>query len=642
MKAAFSSLLGGRSTSLDSAVAGGRRVRRILNSQVEPGSAQEFGLGEPVEGAREAQNTEIENLGGVRFAAGQFESQAALSKVIFHRIINDELNLAQEFYSRIAIAKVEASSKRAVIFADQANVTDSDIKAVVELLRSGGFELVDTEVQGYFAISHLVISLSQGHLNSTRLSAERNITRDPQKNSLYTSFRDIVAWGLSKDANDVDFVIDDTSPRSQLGFKIAGEYIRPKRYSVPTQIVKQMLGVAWQLTEGGDSAAFESKQEQQALMFLELPKDEANPTGARIRLRWSGMPNDRGTVITCRIQRLGETAKIKSVSDSGYLPNQVRQIHRASHSRGGMVVFAGTVGSGKTTTLANIISGLPDRRKIISIEDPVELDIQNTFQKTVPRDLLATGPEAALVSATRAIFRSALDDLFLGEIRDREMGLIARQVADSGHNVYTTTHAKSGLGIFDRFASPSIGIPRDVLATPGFVKLLAFQALLPVTCPHCGRTPEDHAAALDLKGDLLGEHKRYFERLEGLYGISANSYRLRNPDGCSECCMEELPELNGLLGRTVVAEIIEPDEQLLLYVRDSKNIEAFRYWRSLSDGVFTSEDMLGKTAMECAVYKAAKGLIDPRDIEAYFKSFETVEMERNVANGKRAREAEIA
>jgi general secretion pathway protein E len=187
----------------------------------------------------------------------------------------------------------------------------------------------------------------------------------------------------------------------------------------------------------------------------------------RIRLRWSGMAIDKGTVVTMRLQRLGTSALVKSLESAGYLRTHMDIFNRVIRSEGGLVCFAGVVGSGKSTSLAQLLNKLPDYVKIQSIEDPVELEIKNAYQKTVARELMATGPDQAFLSAARAIYRSALDVLYLGEVRDTETGGIARQVVESGHTVFTTTHARSGLGVIERLTSPQIGVPRDVLGAPG-------------------------------------------------------------------------------------------------------------------------------------------------------------------------------
>lgn len=268
------------------------------------------------------------------------------------------------------------------------------------------------------------------------------------------------------------------------------------------------------------------------------------------------------------------------------------------------------------------------------------------YQKTITRDLAQSGDDKSFLSAQRALYRSALDVFYLGEIRDRETGLVARQVVESGHSVYTTTHARSSLGITDRFESPAIAMPRELLATPGILKLLVYQALLPANCPHCAKSPSDYARAYSIQGAALEDHHRYFERLERLYGISRDAYRLRDLHGCPHCQKSELPELNGFAGRTVVSEMVEPDDGMLEYVRVADNIGRDHYWRSMATPRFDDPNLVGKTAMECAIYKAVRGVengaesfgsIDPREIEPRFMSFETVEAKREAAKRAAAR-----
>lgn len=579
----------------------------------------------------------VMTIGGIRFSPVEIETQGGLAHIVFTQIINDVIRLGPHLYSRVAIAQINNSSKTCLIFADKHKITSDDLHAVCELLAQKGYSLVKDGIQGYFSMSALVIALSQGHLDAASLAVDRTIARDSSKNSLMSSFVDIVAWAYTNNADDIDFAVDLTSAKSQICFKIGGRYIRPERHLLPTDTVMQMLGIAWQKSGGGAQAQFEIKTEQQANINLEIPKSAAIPKGARVRLRWSGMANDKGTTVTTRIQRLGDSASIRSLDGAGYLQSHMDILKRVIHSEGGMVVFSGVVGSGKSTSLTSLMTMLPHDIKIVSFEDPVELEIPYAYQKTITRDLLATGPDPAFNSATRALYRSALDVLYLGEIRDRETGLVARQVAESGHSVYTTTHARSALGIFDRFSSPAIGVPRDVLGTPEIVKLLVYQALLPVTCPHCGKSPDDYARAFNLSGADLDSHHRYFDRLGQLYGIDPARYRMRDKNGCSHCQKEELPELNGFKGRTVVAEMIEPDEQMLEHVLTGNNIELTRYWRSLASARFDDPVLVGKTTMECAIYKAVHGVIDPREIEPRFMSFETVEAKRKNTSQHAAR-----
>lgn len=159
----------------------------------------------------------------------------------------------------------------------------------------------------------------------------------------------------------------------------------------------------------------------------------------------------------------------------------------------------GTVGSGKSVTLAILMALIHRMRpaiKGVSFEDPVEIESEWMHQRTIARDLHADD-DREFRAATAALFRSAVDVFMLGEVRDADAGRVVRAVLESGHSVYTTTHARSALGVFSKYCMPQIGIPIETLATPGMLRLNVYQSLLLRNCPHCSLPPEAHADNLD-------------------------------------------------------------------------------------------------------------------------------------------------
>lgn len=574
--------------------------------------------------------SQTRTISGLRFGMMPIETQVDLAGIVFHSVINAKVNLAQHLYARVAVAQISAASKRVLLLVDRHNLSTDDIQAVCALLATNGYELPDDGPQAYEVSPAYVIALSQGHVDQNSLGIDREILNDKNKSSLWNSFVEIVTWAYINNADDLDFKVDVFSPSSQICFKVGGKYVRPPRFLIPTNTAIEILGIAWQKSSGGTAGLFEIRSEQQAQISMDLPRSTNAPGGARIRLRWSGLPMDRGTVVTMRLQRLGESSRVRSLDSGGYLPDEIAAFKRAIHSEGGAIIFSGVVGSGKSTSLAQLINMLPHDIKIQTFEDPVELEMPWAYQKTITRDVFASGTDPGFLAATRGLYRSALDAFLLGEIRDPETGLVMRQVVESGHSVYTTIHARSALGIVERLVSPAIGVPRDVLASPGILKLLVYQALLPVTCPHCARTVEKHAEATCETDEQFALHEEYFARIKRLYGLGASNFRLRNPDGCPQCVKPDLPELNGFAGRTVVAEMIEPDDEILSYILEGRALDLQRAWRARANLDFHMPDMDGRTAMESAIYKAGQGIIDPRQIEPRFESFETVERRRKV------------
>jgi type II secretory ATPase GspE/PulE/Tfp pilus assembly ATPase PilB-like protein len=295
-------------------------------------------------------------------------------------------------------------------------------------------------------------------------------------------------------------------------------------------------------------------------------------------------------------------------------------------SEGGAVVFAGTVGSGKSTTLASLIAGIPSHRKVITIEDPVEYLIPHAIQNTVARNLdIAAHQNYA--AKLRALKRSAMSDVLLGEIRDQETGRAFMDLAGSGVNIYTTVHAASALLVPERLASDFIGVSRDFMAMPGVLKLLVFQALIPVLCGHCALPAHDLCDGSRHPSFGFRTEKQWrtwLALIHEMFGYPIETFKVRNPAGCAACAKPQLADLNGYCGRTVVAEIIEPQlwPEFLRGIRHG-DVQTRLDHQTPWDPAYPDEVAFGRSALECAVFKASQGLIDPCDIESRFHAFET-------------------
>jgi type II secretory ATPase GspE/PulE/Tfp pilus assembly ATPase PilB-like protein len=371
---------------------------------------------------------------------------------------------------------------------------------------------------------------------------------------------------------------------------------------MPTSTLMDMLSVAWMDIRGGNGAVFDPTIEQQGSMAR-------TAHGRNIVLRWSSMAADAGPSVCLRILDREKAASTSGLDQLGYLPEQLDLIRRVMVSEGGAVIFAGSVGSGKSTSLAALIAGLPPERKVITLEDPVEYLIPGSIQNTVSRDL-AAGTHCSFSSKLRALKRSAMADVLLGEIRDKETGLAFMDLASSGVNVYTTVHAPSAAAIPDRLASDFIGVSRDFLASAGMLKLLVFQVLIPVLCAHCALPASTLAAADSSLGHAFRTREQWATWLgliQELFGSPA-SLKIRNPQGCGHCRTPQTHALNGYAGRTVAAELIEP-------------------------GV---SPLPQRSALDSAMLRAFRGEIDPRDIERRFHAFETLALRRRAPGGRAA------
>jgi len=521
----------------------------------------------------------------------------------FVRTLDDEFDLAS-LAGRLCPVLLE--NGQAAVFALRDYLHGDPATEVERMVRARGYRLAATP--RYALPSALLLAVARGQVTAATLREGRKAVPAARRPASAAVFLDLVRWGLRQRASDVHINIGQPPAKSEVRYTIDGAYVSPGCFSdMSAAMLLEVLAVAWMDVRGGNGAVFDPLAEQQGRIVLDVD-------GRPVTVRWASLATDSGPSVCLRLLRLDAAEGGASLAELGYLPSQVAALERARDRSGGAIVLAGVVGSGKSTSIATLMRGIPATRKIITLEDPVEYGIGNALQNTVGRALDAVS-SPAFDAKLKTIKRSAMNDLLIGEVRDHDTGRAFMDLAGSGVSVYTTTHTGSACMIPERLASDFIGISRDFLATPGVLKLLVYQALLPRLCAACAlpfdRLPRHEGEA------PWGDWAMTFARA---HGLEAAALRGRNPDGCPACRRAHLPQLHGLDGRTVVAEMIEPDgdERFLHLVRRRDNIGLLRHVRARPRGAPGDADMAGKGVIDCAVYKASRGLIDPRVMARYF------------------------
>jgi general secretion pathway protein E len=146
----------------------------------------------------------------------------------------------------------------------------------------------------------------------------------------------------------------------------------------------------------------------------------------------------------------------------------------------GMIILTGPTGSGKTTTIYASLREIKDRRSaavnIVTIEDPIEREIA-MFSQTAVNE--ATG--LTFAKGLRSILRQDPDVIMVGEIRDVETAKIAVQAGLSGHLIFSSIHAESSPGVFNRLIT--MGAEPYLVASSTAAVLS--QRLVRKLCPHC-------------------------------------------------------------------------------------------------------------------------------------------------------------
>lgn len=264
-----------------------------------------------------------------------------------------------------------------------------------------------------------------------------------------------------------------------------------------------------------------------------LPQDGRIPLrlgGKLIDTRVSSLPGKYGERIVLRI--LDRSTGLMSLDNLGFNPSQVHLLERLSALPNGIILATGPTGSGKTTTLYSLLKlANREERNIVTVEDPIEYDLQGISQSQINAEIGMT-----FAAGLRATLRQDPDVILVGEIRDRETASVAAQAALTGHLVFSSLHANSSIGAVVRLRD--LGLDNFLIAST--LRGVLAQRLLRRLCDTCKRpkVPDSAEAAFFTKQGLE---------------IPAQVYE---PAGCPDCNQA------GYSGRVGIFEMIEVGEAL--------------------------------------------------------------------------------
>lgn len=251
-----------------------------------------------------------------------------------------------------------------------------------------------------------------------------------------------------------------------------------------------------------------------------LPQDGRISTrvaGRELDIRISSIPAVHGESLVLRLLP-------KERGDIGMHRIGMEPDHRALFEQwlgwpNGLVLVTGPTGSGKSTTLYSALAHINDGvRKLITVEDPVELRLPGVVQIQTQADIGYT-----FARALRSILRHDPDVIMVGEIRDRETAEIAIQAALTGHLVLATVHTNDAISAVNRLVD--MGIEPYLVAAA--LRAVIAQRLVRRLCPECN-IPHADAQALQARWTELRA------RLPALAGMAA-APDWRMASGCESC-----------------------------------------------------------------------------------------------------------
>ena len=307
-----------------------------------------------------------------------------------------------------------------------------------------------------------------------------------------------------------------------------------------------------------------------------LPQDgriRARIEGREVDMRISCVPTMHGESIVMRI--LDEDSVALDFDALGFRGSTYETLKRLLDAPQGLVLVTGPTGSGKTTTLYAALQSLnAPGRKIVTVEDPVEYQLEGINQITVRPQI-----ELTFAVSLRSILRQDPDIIMVGEMRDPETAKIAVQSALTGHKVFSTLHTNDAASSVTRLLDMGV---EDYLVASTLNGVIA-QRLVRTLCAHCKRPHE----AQDMLIDTLNLSHFADEAPIALY----------RPVGCARC------DGTGYQGRTGIVEVLVMTEALRRAVLEHR--DASGIWRTaLKDGAVSmhadglAKAVRGVTAVE--------------------------------------------
>ncbi|MEP6708718.1 MAG: ATPase, T2SS/T4P/T4SS family [Verrucomicrobiota bacterium] len=217
-----------------------------------------------------------------------------------------------------------------------------------------------------------------------------------------------------------------------------------------------------------------------------------------IDLRVSTVPTNHGESMVMRL--LDKSSLMLGLPELGFLSDDQETFERLIQSPDGILLVTGPTGSGKTSTLYACLNYInkPDR-KIITVEEPVEYQMNGINQVQVNSDIGVTFP-----TVLRSILRQAPNIIMIGEIRDLETAAIATNASLTGHLVFSTLHTNDAPSAIARLID--IGVQPFLVASS--IRAIMAQRLVRRLCSECktpGELSDTELRALQIEPSQMSE-----------------------------------------------------------------------------------------------------------------------------------------
>ena len=363
-----------------------------------------------------------------------------------------------------------------------------------------------------------------------------------QQDEILSLSQEIMHAAYIRNASDIH--LDPQEKETNIKFRVDGNLEIYK--TIPAHLHLNLIS-RFKILSGMNIAEKRSPQDGKFQHIL--------PGEIKLDVRCATICTKKGEKITMRI--IGVNRGLDTLDDLGLSPQDKYSLTSTLSHPHGLIIVAGATGSGKSTTLYTCIKHLMTQGdyNIITIEDPVEYEIENVSQVEIQ-----TAEKVTFASALRSVLRHDPDIIMVGEIRDTETADIAVKASLTGHLVFSTLHANSASSVITRLQD--MGIEPYLVGST--LRLSIAQRLMSRLCPHCSQPYVVHEDDLPNKA---------FTHLIGKTFYTENGCLHCNGKGnMGRVAVFEMIKTGSFLGDKISKGINESEIQLLLKERKLDDI----------------------------------------------------------------------
>ncbi|MCF7925750.1 MAG: GspE/PulE family protein [Candidatus Izimaplasma sp.] len=384
---------------------------------------------------------------------------------------------------------------------------------------------IDTAIARYYGFSKTLKSLGI-EVKEEKKEEEKfyeELIRDPEDDTnaspIIQLVNQILLTAVKSEASDIH--IDPTDIEFKIRYRIDG--VLGTERTLPKVILPKLISRI-KVMSHMDITDTRKPQDGRIKTIIE---------GRPIDLRISTLPTVRGEKAVMRVLDLSRDNK---GLDRLGLNKFDRKIFEKLIARpNGILLVSGPTGSGKTTSLYAALDQLnADDVNIITVEDPVEIELEGINQVNVNRDI-----DFTFANALRSILRQDPNIIMVGEIRDTETAEIAVKSSLTGHLVLSTIHTNSAIKTITRLIDMGI----DAFLVASSLSGVVAQRLVRVVCNECA-TDETPSKS---EQEVLDRHNVKLETV-------------KHAHGCEHC------NNKGYKGRTAIFEILDVNEEIVQLV----------------------------------------------------------------------------